>query len=107
MTGVVALLMFLALPGMFAGWFLGQWIGDSQRPWWIAVVAAATLTLVSAKLTAAAIDWDSGSSSAVGSAFTALFTAAGFWWNVESRRRMASRDDGAETAGRAQLPANP
>jgi hypothetical protein len=84
MSGVVALLMFLALPGMFAGWFLGQWIGDSRRSWWIAVLAAAALTLVSAKLTALAIDWNADSSSAVGDAFTALFTAAGFWWNVVS-----------------------
>jgi hypothetical protein len=83
-SGVVALLMFLALPGMFAGWFLGQWVGVYHRPWWIAVLAAAALTLVSAKLTAAAIHWDAGDSSAVGDAFTALFTAAGFWWNIAS-----------------------
>jgi hypothetical protein len=52
---------------------------DRRLPaaWWIAVLAAAILTLVSAKLTAAAIDWNAGTSSAVGDAFTALFTAAG------------------------------
>jgi prophage DNA circulation protein len=69
---------------MFAGWFLGQWIGDTRRAWWIAVLGAAVLTLVSAKLTAAAIDWNTGTSSSVGDAFKALFTAAGFWWNVVS-----------------------
>ena len=50
-SGVVALVMFLALPGMFLGWFVGQWIGDARWPWWSAVVAAIALTVIAARLT--------------------------------------------------------
>jgi hypothetical protein len=81
-SGLVALVMFLALPGMFVGWFVGQWIGDTRWPWWSAVLGAIAITVIAARLTVISIAWNSGDTSSVGDSFVRLFQFAGFWWNV-------------------------
>lgn len=78
MSAVISLLMFIAIPGMVAGWFIGQWIGDARWPWWSGIMASIVVAVAMAKLAVIAIAWDSGSPSSVGTAFVGIFQFLGF-----------------------------